>query len=634
MDPFVDLPPFCVVLREQTTPAAPSTMSKRKSTSTTPLRRRVWIKFGTSEGTALGRVIIELFDDLVPKTCENFKALCTGEKGEGQSGQLLTYSNTILHKIVAGFAVCGGDITRSDGTGGESIYGRIFDDEDLSAVKHDKRGIVSMANQGPDTNGSQFFILTDAAPHLDGVNQAFGVVVKGSKVLTALENYGSKSGKVTETVGIVEAGEVPLKFLKQKQAREEEKQLKREEQEKKKKRKLEQQQQQQLEQQQQQQQKQKAKKKSNALPRVFFDVEIGKKAAGRIIMELRSDVVPKTAENFRCLCTGEKGRGKAGKNLHFLNSVFHRIIPDFMLQGGDITRGNGTGGDSIYGGDFRDENFKLKHNKPGMLSMANAGPNTNSSQFFLTTVETPHLDGVHVVFGSVTSGMNVVRKIEKVGSNSGKPRQRVRIVQSGELNSDGAELGTSASASTASSTASSTKTTQREKGKLPHCFFDMAHNGKPIGRIIMKLRSDVVPKTAENFRCLCTGERGKGMRNRPLHFKKSKFHRVIPSFMLQGGDFTKGNGTGGESIYGMKFRDENFKLKHDKPGLLSMANSGRNTNGSQFFITTVKTPHLNGKHVVFGEVVGGMKVVRQIEKLGSQSGKPRGKVTVDDCGEL
>jgi peptidylprolyl isomerase len=104
--------------------------------------------------------------------------------------------------------------------------------------------------------------------------------------------------------------------------------------------------------------------------------------------------------------------------------------------------------------------------------------------------------------------------------------------------------------------------------------------------------------------------------------------------MLQGGDFTKGNGTGGESIYGMKFRDENFKLKHDKPGLLSMANSGRNTNGSQFFITTVKTPHLNGKHVVFGEVVGGMKVVRQIEKLGSQSGKPRGKVTVDDCGEL
>ena len=611
-----------------------SSNKKRKNTTTTTptLRKRVWIKFGTSSGTSIGRVIIELYNDLVPKTCENFRALCTGEKGEGSSGQLLAYSNTILHKIVAGFAICGGDITRSDGTGGESIYGRTFDDEDLSAVKHDKRGIVSMANVGKDTNGSQFFITTDPAPHLDGVNQAFGVIVKGSKVLKALEDYGSKSGKVSETIGIVEAGEVPMKALKEKQKREEQKKV-----------------QAQQQQQQQQQKKQKidkhkeeVKKKkssSSSLPRVFFDVEIGNKSAGRIIMELRSDVVPKTAENFRCLCTGEKGRGKRGKNLHFLNSVFHRIIPDFMLQGGDITRGNGTGGDSIYKGDFRDENFKLKHNKPGLLSMANAGPHTNSSQFFLTTTETPHLDGKHVVFGSVTNGMHVVRKIEKCGSNSGKPRQLVRIVKCGEMDEDGQDLETTSSSSSStsassSSSSSSSKTTMAKKGGLPHVFFDVAVKGKSMGRIIMKLRSDVTPKTAENFRCLCTGERGRGMSNKPLHFKKSKFHRVIPQFMLQGGDFTRGNGTGGESIYGLKFRDENFKLKHDKPGLLSMANSGRNTNGSQFFITTVRTPHLNGKHVVFGEVVDGMKVVRAIEKLGSQSGKTRAPVTIEDCGEL
>ena len=121
-------------------------------------------------------------------------------------------------------------------------------------------------------------------------------------------------------------------------------------------------------------------------PVVFFDVAIGGKAAGRIEMTLNADIAPKTAENFRALCTGEKGVGKAGKPLHFANSTFHRVIPNFMLQGGDFTAGNGTGGESIYGMKFADENFILKHDRPFLLSMANAGPGTNGSQFFLTTV--------------------------------------------------------------------------------------------------------------------------------------------------------------------------------------------------------------------------------------------------------
>lgn len=163
----------------------------------------------------------------------------------------------------------------------------------------------------------------------------------------------------------------------------------------------------------------------------------------------------------------------------------------------------------------------------------------------------------------------------------------------------------------------------------PRVFFDVASNSKPLGRIVMELRADVAPKTAENFRALCTGEKGGN-----LSYKNSTFHRIIPQFMIQGGDFTRGDGTGGMSIYGAKFADENFTLKHDKPGLLSMANAGPGTNGSQFFITTVPTPHLNGKHVVFGSVTNGMDVVAQIEALGSSSGQPKGKVVITNCGQL
>ena len=168
-------------------------------------------------------------------------------------------------------------------------------------------------------------------------------------------------------------------------------------------------------------------------PRVFFDITIGDDAAGRIVFELRTDVVPETAENFRALCTGEKGSGQSGKPLHYKGSTFHRIIPDFMCQGGDFTNGNGTGGESIYGSRFADENFQLKHTDAGLLSMANAGPGTNGSQFFITTTQTPWLDGKHVVFGSVVEGMDVVRAMEAQGSQSGQPRQRIVITDCGQL---------------------------------------------------------------------------------------------------------------------------------------------------------------------------------------------------------
>jgi len=350
--------------------------------------------------------------------------------------------------------------------------------------------------------------------------------------------------------------------------------------------------------------------------KVFFDVAIGSNNnVGRIEFELFDDVVPKTAENFRALCTGEKGvHSGSGKPFHYKGIKFHRIIPGFMIQGGDFTKQNGTGGVSIYGNKFRDENFREKHTEPGLLSMANAGKHTNGSQFFITTEKTPWLDGKHVVFGRVVKGMDIVRSLERQGSDSGATRQTCKIVNCGQL-------GSAPAAAQAGSS---------------QCFFDISVGGAPVGRITFKLYDETTPKTCKNFRQLCTGESQKRTNtNQKLHFKGSSFHRVIKDFMLQGGDFTRGNGTGGWSIYGETFRDENFQKRHTKPGLLSMANAGRNTNGSQFFITTKATPWLDNKHVVFGEVVQGMEIVRSIENGKTDSNdKPRNEVKITNCGTL
>jgi len=379
---------------------------------------------------------------------------------------------------------------------------------------------------------------------------------------------------------------------------------------------------------------------SSSNPVVFFDMAIGN-IQGRIVFELFNDVTPKCAENFRALCTGEKGRGKIANSLHFKGSSFHRVIPGFMCQGGDFTKGDGTGGESVYGAKFRDENFQLKHTIPGLLSMANSGPNTNGSQFFITTAETPWLDGKHTVFGRVIQGLDVVKKMESMGTQSGKPRCKITISNCGQLKAEGTSNGgemqqAERQASTQNdvqrpmSTQNGTQARGNTAGNSK-VFFDMSAGGRPLGRILFELFNDHTPICAENFKSLCVGDKS-NKSGKKLAFKGSAFHRIIPNFMLQGGDFTAGDGTGGESIYGPMFKDENFKLRHTTPGLLSMANAGPNTNGSQFFITTVPCDWLDGKHTVFGRVIDGMQIVKKIETLGAASGKPRAKVVITDCG--
>ncbi|XP_042897020.1 peptidyl-prolyl cis-trans isomerase D [Parasteatoda tepidariorum] len=168
-------------------------------------------------------------------------------------------------------------------------------------------------------------------------------------------------------------------------------------------------------------------------PHVFLDVKVGEEKVGRIVIELFKDVVPKTAENFRALCTGEKGIGNSGKPLHYKGATFHRVIRRFMIQGGDFIHGNGQGSESIYGDSFEDENFDLMHDQPGLLSMANSGPNTNGCQFFITTVPTPHLDNKHVVFGKVKYGLGVVSELEGQITDNDTPLESCIIENSGEF---------------------------------------------------------------------------------------------------------------------------------------------------------------------------------------------------------
>lgn len=174
-----------------------------------------------------------------------------------------------------------------------------------------------------------------------------------------------------------------------------------------------------------------------ANPQVFLEIGIDGESVGRMVIELFADLVPKTSDNFRCLCTGEKGRGESGKRLNYLGSRFHRIIPGFMIQGGDFTIGNGTGGESIYGHKFADEHFKASHSGPGILSMANSGPDSNGSQFFICTRAAPHLDGKHVVFGKVISGSEVLEHMDKCGSEEGQTTKRVVIYDCGEVEAEG-----------------------------------------------------------------------------------------------------------------------------------------------------------------------------------------------------
>lgn len=351
-----------------------------------------------------------------------------------------------------------------------------------------------------------------------------------------------------------------------------------------------------------------------ANPIVFLDITNDGAPMGRIVIELYADICPIAAENFRALCTGEKGIGFFRKPLHYKGSSIDHIGPGSYIEGGNIIPHSPEDykgmGESIYGANFKSEKSS-KEPGPGALVMYGGGSGTevNKGSHFIICLQSDWFFRKYFsVFGQVVEGMEIVYAINNVGlSPSGQPMKPIVIAECGQI--------------------VNTKV-----------FFDIAIGGTNVGRIVMKLYDDTNPKTAKNFRVLCTGEKGIGkVSGKPLHYKGSSFYRVIPGSTCHGGDITDGIGTGiGESIYSPdKFEAENFVRKHTGPGVLLMLSSGYGgCIGSQFFITTTKTEWLDGKHVVFGQVVEGMEVVEAIDKVGSTDGKTTKAVTIVDCGQI
>lgn len=345
-----------------------------------------------------------------------------------------------------------------------------------------------------------------------------------------------------------------------------------------------------------------------ANPVVFFDMAYGGAPMGRMVMELYADMCPVTAENFRALCTGEKGTGFFGKPLHYKGSIINYVNPErgFMVGGNIISNNNGLG-ESIYGANFKHEKSSKKHDRPGTLTMDSGvrGAKGLGSQFVICTKKYEQMDKYtsNCVFGQVVEGLDVVSAINKADFST----KTVTITDCGQIIST-------------------------------RVFFDIAIGGLEAGRMIIELFDDTNPKTARNFRALCTGEKGLGkVSGKPLHYKGSSFYRVIPGITCHGGDITDGDGTGlGESIYSPhKLEAENFLRKHTGPGILSMLSSGPGgCIGSQFFITSTKTEWLDRKHVAFGQVVDGMEVVSAIDKVGLANGGTTKPVTIVDCGQI
>lgn len=351
-----------------------------------------------------------------------------------------------------------------------------------------------------------------------------------------------------------------------------------------------------------------------ANPIVFLDITSDGAPMGRIVIQLYADMCPIAAENFRALCTGEKGIGFFGKPLHYKGSSIDHIGPGSYIEGGNIishTPEDYKGiGESIYGANFKNEKSSKEHDRPGTLAMygGDSGTEVNGSHFVICLKGDWYFQKYLPVFGQVVDGLDVVYAINNVAlSPSGQPVKPITIADCGQI--------------------VSTKV-----------FFDIDIGGTKVGRIVMKLYDDTNPKTAKKFRVLCTGEKGIcKVSGKPLHYKGSSFYRVIPGTTCHGGDITDGDGTGlGESIYSPdKFEAENFVRKHRGPGVLSMLSSGYGECiGTQFFITTTKTQWLDGKHVVFGQVVEGMEVVEAIDKVGSANGKTTKVVTIVDCGQI
>jgi peptidylprolyl isomerase len=575
------------------------------------------------EGEHAGTLVIMLFDEVVPKTVANFRALCSGEYGQSTtSGLTLHYKNSRFHRVLPGFIMQGGDIADRFGMGSESIYGSVFRDENFK-IQHDRPGMVSMANRGAHTNGSQFFITAAAQQGLDGRHVCFGRVVKGMDVVFAIDACGRPAtGKPTCDIRVSRCGVLDGPAVTQ------------------------------------------LVEEMTSVRVEMMSPETKRQLLRPRSVKRRQPSVPSMQQQQQQLSNTQVLPASSGSStpLAFTMQQNHAIgFQPFATQDSSSA--------ALYSAALtttpiphptHNAGYQFVHvpppvvHPPMQLAPMQLLPSTPALMASQTPTQTPvgayfaigggvaHSAPAHT--GGTSGGAAAVQSspaFMQAITAAATPRtpSRARTKTPGKTAKSAARA-SSAKRATAGKVATVTRLAPSvSAASNPLVFFDVAVNGRAAGRFVILLRSDIAPRTCDNFRHLCMGVNVHPGTKDTYGYSGSTIHKIYQDFLIQGGDITSQDGYGGRSSFkGLEnngaFEDENFILKHDVKGVVSMANAGPNTNTSQFMILATPAPWLDGLNVVFGRVVEGIQLIDLLNKYSSKDGTPLARVEIVSSGSL